>query len=460
MSNIKYLFMKKITLYYSTLLLIVSTFSFAQSSPICWKMLSAGGGHVAAVTAQGSLFTWGRNNYGQLGNGSADNPQKIPKLAVNNIQFKYVTTGLYRTFAISVTGQLYGCGQAALNGGLQVKDFQQVGTDGDWDSVYSASGHCIALKENGTMWGYGPQFDRGLAPMQIGIDTDWKTIAIASTFTVALKTNGTMWSWGQNNSDGILGNGTTIDTPAPSQIGTDNDWASISTDSGHVLALKTDGTLWAWGNNLSYQFGNGTKVSSAIPIQIGSDNDWAFINAESRYSIAIKSNGTLWAWGYAGNYGVMANSPKKDNLIPTQIGTATNWKSVSAAFTYVMATKTDGSLWAWGQNLHSNFGNNNNTDSPSPILVGGCSSLGTEKWEDSSVTVYPNPSSGIFHIKSNQVIDNVSITVSDMNGKIVHQLKAENLENILLDLNTFQNGIYILNVKNNTYNYSQKLLKQ
>jgi alpha-tubulin suppressor-like RCC1 family protein len=288
-------------------------------------MLSAGAGHVVAINNEGSLFTWGRNNYGQLGNGSGDTSQKIPKEAIPSVKFKYVTTGQYRTFAISTAGQLYGCGQSALNGSIYVKNFQLIGSDTDWKSVYSASGHSLAIKSNGTLWGYGRQFDGGLAPMQIGNDNDWKTVAMGNAYTIALKTNGTMWSWGKNNTDGILGNGTTIDNSSPTQIGIDNNWTNISTDNGHVLALKTDGTLWGWGTNLSYELGNGTKIPSLIPIQIGTDSDWAFVNAESRYSIAIKSNGTIWIWGTSGYINIMGNGTYNGvNQLPTQIGTAAN----------------------------------------------------------------------------------------------------------------------------------------
>ena len=450
--------MKKITLYFATLLLMVASITFAQSGTNCWKMLSAGAGHVVAINDEGTLFTWGRDNYGQLGHGYSHTG--IPVEPKTTVKFKFITTGMYKTYAISTTGHLYGCGQYALNGSADVSKLQQIGTDTDWKSVHSSEGRVIFLKANGTMWGFGDKNVTGSTPIQIGIDTNWETFTSSNVFTVGLKTNGTMWSWGKNQY-GELGNGSTTDNYEPTQIGTDTDWATISSEKGHVLALKTDGTLWGWGANSSYQLGNGTKVSSAIPIQIGSDNDWAFINAESGYSIAIKSNGTMWIWGSSGYDNIMGNGGyKSNNPLPTQIGTEISWKSVTAAYSYVLATKIDGSLWAWGSNLHLNYGNGSNKNSLVPILVGGCSSLGTEKWESNSLTVYPNPSSGIFNIQTNTSIENASITIADLNGRTVHQSKAENIQNKVLDLNQLQSGIYILNIKNGTYNYSQKIVKQ
>ena len=155
----------------------------------------------------------------------------------------------------------------------------------------------------------------------------------------------------------------------------------------------------------------------------------------------------------------MGNNTKKDNLIATQIGTASNWKYATGGFSHVLATKTDGSLWAWGSNLYSNFGNGNTSNSLVPLLV-GCSNLGVKAFENNSLTVFPNPSSGIFNIQANNSIENVSITVSDLNGRIVHQSKAENLQNKTIDLIQLQSGVYILNLSNSTYNYAQKLVKQ
>ena len=458
MLNNKLIIMKKITFYFATLLLMVVSNSFAQSDTNCWKMLSTGLAHVVAINEEGSLFTWGRNNYGQLGDGTGDKVESKPKEVFSNSKFKFVTTGTYTSFAISTTGQLYACGRYAIDGTGTSKRWIKIGTDTDWKSVYSSEWRTIFLKENGTMWGYtnnSTHYDIN----QIGTDTDWKTFTTPTSFVIALKNNGTMWSWGVNK-DGTLGNGTTTDHYEPAQIGTGTDWVSISAQYGHILALKTDGTLWGWGMNQNYQLGNGTNISSSIPIQIGTDNDWTFIKAGNKYSVGVKTNGTLWTWGDNGDYGVLGNPTNKFNPIPTQVGTDTNWKSVSGAEYFVTAIKTDGSLWAWGLNSNSNFGNGNNKNSLVPLLVGGCTNLGNEKWESNSLTVYPNPSNGIFNIQTSASIENASITISDLNGRIVHQSKVENLQNKTLYLNHVQSGLYILNISSGNYNYSQKIVKQ
>jgi alpha-tubulin suppressor-like RCC1 family protein len=122
----------------------------------------------------------------------------------------------------------------------------------------------------------------------------WKEIAAGSCHSVAIKADGTLWAWGLNDK-GQLGDGMTINKNIPTQIGTDNDWAVIDAEGSNSLALKIDGTLWSWGNNITGQIGDGNFGAGLInttPTQIGQDNDWVKIACARTF--AIKSNGTLW----------------------------------------------------------------------------------------------------------------------------------------------------------------------
>ena len=113
-------------------------------------------------------------------------------------------------------------------------------------------------------------------------------LAAGGYHSAYIHNDGTLWAWGANNY-GQLGDGTTIDSAIPVQIGSDDDWAQITAGFQHTLALKLDGTLWAWGANNYGQLGDGTTIDSTIPVQIGSDNDWALTTAGSYYSLAITS---------------------------------------------------------------------------------------------------------------------------------------------------------------------------
>jgi alpha-tubulin suppressor-like RCC1 family protein len=134
-------------------------------------------------------------------------------------------------------------------------------------------------------------------PVRIGADTDWISIEAGGTHSLALKANGTLWAWGQN-AFGQLGDNTLVDKSTPVQIDAAVDWVSVAAGGSHTLALKEDGTLWAWGKNSpSGQLGDNSFIDKKIPVQIGADTDWLSIAAGGNHSLALKSDWSLWAWG-------------------------------------------------------------------------------------------------------------------------------------------------------------------
>ena len=128
----------------------------------------------------------------------------------------------------------------------------------------------------------------------------------------------------------------------------------------HVIGIKFDGTLWAWGYNANGQLGDGTTTQRTSPVQIGSDTNWASVAVGSNHSVAIKSTGTLWAWGNNAN-GQLGDGTTTQRTSPVQIGSDTNWASVACGYVHTMAIKTTGTLYAWGQNGGGQFGETTNT---------------------------------------------------------------------------------------------------
>ena len=126
-------------------------------------------------------------------------------------------------------------------------------------------------------------------------------------------------------------------------------WKVVTAGDYHTLAIKPDGTLWAWGGNGNGQLGDGTNISKCSPVQIGSASDWETIVAGDYHALAIKTDGSLWAWG-DNSYGQLGDDTQENKNSPVQIGTATDWKSVVAGSLHSLAIKTDGTLWAWGWN--------------------------------------------------------------------------------------------------------------
>jgi alpha-tubulin suppressor-like RCC1 family protein len=158
-----------------------------------------------------------------------------------------------------------------------------------------------------------------------------------------------LWAWGWNGY-GQLGLGDSVIRYTPTQVGSSTDWHSVSAGNrGYVFAIKNDGTLWTWGRNRYGVLGLGDTVNRNIPTQVGSGTDWRSVSAGNIDSYAIKTDGTLWSWGYNGD-GELGLGDKVDRTTPTQVGTDTHWQEVSANYYAAIALKTDGTLWSWGLN--------------------------------------------------------------------------------------------------------------
>ncbi len=244
--------------------------------------------------------------------------------------------------------------------------------------------HTLEIK-NGTLWAWGSNIygqcgdgttNAIVTPTQMGTDNDWVSVSAGTSFSVGLKANGTIWAWGINN-NGQMGNGVTgSNILVPTQVGSVNTWISISAGGDHVLALKSDGTLWAWGLNSSGQLGDGTATARYSPTQIGSDDKWVTISAGNAHSTAIKSDGTLWAWGY-NFYGLLGDGTNTNKNTPTQIAVGTYWLLVSAGGNHTMALKNDGTLWTMGYNNKGQLGDGTTTNRNIPTQVGALNTWST-----------------------------------------------------------------------------------
>ncbi len=227
----------------------------------------------------------------------------------------------------------------------------------------------------------------------------YKAISAGSYHTLAIKTDGSLWAWGYNLY-GQLGDGTNADKTAPVQIGTATNWASVSAGIYHSIATQTNGSLWAWGSNDYGQLGDGSNTSRTSPVQIGTATNWTSISARAIHTIATQTDGSLWAWGW-NYYGQLGDGTNDDETSPVQIGTATNWASIGAGSSHTIATQTNGSLWAWGNNEQGQLGDGTTIDKNSPLQISTCgvacnptastftvSACGTYTWVAKGNTVY------------------------------------------------------------------------
>lgn len=178
-----------------------------------------------------------------------------------------------------------------------------------------------------------------------------------------------LWTCGYN-SQGQLGNNTTVNYSSPVQVGSLTNWKQVSSNAYHATAIKTDGTLWAWGSDFFGQLGNSISgINYSSPVQVGLLTNWKQVSTGEQHTSAIKTDGTLWTWGWDA-YGQLGNNTTVNYSSPVQVGLLNNWKQVSCGNFHIAAINTDGTLWTWGYNLNGGLGNNTTVSYSSPIQVG------------------------------------------------------------------------------------------
>lgn len=200
----------------------------------------------------------------------------------------------------------------------------------------------------------------------INNDHDWTHISAGENNSMAIKTDGTLWAWGYNN-NGLLGvNSTLNEVRAPLQVGTDDDWVYVWTSGTLHNAIKEDGSLWAWGRGQVIVLGS---VNSTTPLKIGTDNDWEHVVNNGYTTMAVKKNGTLWGTG-DNIYGLISTPSGGTFDTFIQIGSDTNWRTVSLGVSHAAGIKKDGTIFTWGLNDNGRLGQGNLLPKSVPTQAG------------------------------------------------------------------------------------------
>lgn len=222
--------------------------------------------------------------------------------------------------------------------------------------------HSLALKRDGTVWGWGmngyhqlgdgTNTDRS-TPVTVPGLTDIVAISTNALHSVALKSDGTVWAWGMND-QGQVGDGTTIRRNNARQVPGLSGVMAIATGD-HTLALKSDGTVWGWGANYSGEIGDGTTTNRLTPVPVFGLSGVVAIAAGSTHSFALKGDGTVWAWGYNA-YGKLGDGTNINRLTPVKIPDLSGIVAITAGESHTLALKSDGTVWAWGGNNYGQQG--------------------------------------------------------------------------------------------------------
>jgi alpha-tubulin suppressor-like RCC1 family protein len=335
----------------------------SRSSPVQvgsdtdWSTVISSNYDVASIKIDGSLWTWGGfNTYGQLGQGDTID-RSSPVQVGSDTDWSFVSCGSSNMSALRSDRSLWSWGRnnyAQLGLGnvgdnTNQSSPVQVGSDTDWDILVCGPAHTMSIKTDGSLWGWGKnnKGELGLGdvfhksnPNQVGSATDWSDVSCGSSFTIAIKTDNTIWSWGEGT-NGKLGQGDLTDRSSPTQIGSDTDWQKVACSDYYVLAIKTDGTLWSWGKNDFGNLGQGDTTQRSSPIQVGSDTNWVDISCRAgNASLALKSDNTLWSWGYNA-YGQLGLGDTTYRSSPVQVGSDTDWDSITMAGHDVISLRSE-----------------------------------------------------------------------------------------------------------------------
>jgi alpha-tubulin suppressor-like RCC1 family protein len=335
---------------------------------VIWSSVAVGGGHVMAIKSNGTLWAWGRNNAGQLGDGTVIN-KSVPIQISNEMNWKAVSAGEVHTVAMKSDGSLWAWGHN-VDGRLGNNSTNRsltpirISTESDWIAISAGQSHTLALKQNGTIWGWGGN-DYGqtgggtLSPAKIGTDNDWKALSSGTAFSLALKSNGSLWAWGRISNTNI-----------PSRIGSEF-YDFIAAGHSHALAIRRDLRILQWGLNNYY---NQMTALYTSPTVMGT-NSWKLSSAGISHNLAIDVNGDLWSWG-SNNTGQLGDGTNISRSSPIKL--SGTWVAVSAsahgisnsAFNSTsVGIKSDGTLWAWGDNSEGQLGDGTTANSNVPKKI-------------------------------------------------------------------------------------------
>lgn len=332
--------------------------------------IEAGELYSMAIKRNGSLWAWGNNMYGQLGDGST--VSKNTRTLVNGIPIQTDTISPSAPELLRTTGKTSSTVVLVWEESLDnqaVKEYlvykgdvlvDTIGVDGktiDYSTSFTVTGLLPETEYKFSVKARDYEGNLSSGSNEVIVMTEASLpmqVSAGSGHTLALKSDGSVWAWG-NNSSGQLGDGTTFGQLFPKKANITS-ITSVSTGDLFSLALKSDGTVWSWGDNSIGQLGNPQLYSQQpVPKKIEGIDSVVAIAAGGTHSLALKSDGTVWTWGsnFNGELGIGSN---KSSYVPVKIPSLSGVKAISAGAFYSLALKSDGSVWSWGANYNGQLG--------------------------------------------------------------------------------------------------------
>jgi len=348
-------------------------------------LLASGGFHSIALRPNDTVWTWGYNYAGQLGDGTTRNrttPVVVPGLS----GVIAAAAGYGHSIALKADGTVWTWGdnrdgQLGLGDTRDRRTPTQVPGLTDVIAVEACDFNTIALKSDGTVWAWGVIYadiyaETSNIPVQLEI-SDVTAIAAKNSDTLALKSDGTVWAWGYYASDSYRRfYDITIDRETPVQIANLTDVTAIATGGYHNFAWKSDGTVWGWGSNSWGELGfDSETIECIMPVEVPALSGAAAIAANSVSTFVLKPDGTVWVCGVS-NFGArVGDGTLEYQSTPMQVPGLSGITAVAAGFAFAAALQADGTIWCWGDNAFGQLGDGTTFDSSYPVQIVGPSEM-------------------------------------------------------------------------------------
>lgn len=300
------------------------------------SQVSSGGRHTCSVHVDGTLWCWGANFYGQLGNGSTSST------------------------------------------GTPVR----VGSADDWESVSAGGMHTCGVRDDGTLWcwglnyrgqlGVGDRADRK-APTQVGSGRKWESVSAGWVDTCATRTDGTAWCWG-NNDYGQLGDGTHTNASRPRQVSGGSHWREVRAGGWHSCGVKASGVAFCWGRNQSGQVGDGTLTGRSLPRRVGPASDWLAVEPGWTHTCGLHADGTTACWG-GNEAGQLGTGDPANSTSPVPVAGGHLFATLTTGIGTSCGLDTQAELWCWGTGRYGELGSDTNRQDV-PVAVAADQSWG------------------------------------------------------------------------------------
>jgi alpha-tubulin suppressor-like RCC1 family protein len=355
----------------------------ATSTPNVFGALAGGYGHSLGVKSDGTVWGWGQTEYGQIGVTGTPRLTAIQVPLLTSMMEvaagRSHSAGLKSDGTVWTWGH-NGYGQLGVAGVVQRTSPAAVSNLTGVTGISVGTYHTVSLKSDGTVWswGYGLHGQMGNGTTTTSVKSPVKSnvagviteIAAGGYHTLALRNDGTVWSWGYGKY-GQLGNGSTNMAVNAVQVSGLTGVVGLAAGEYHSLALKSNGTVWGWGMNNQGQLGNGaTAVSRTTPVQVTGLSNVVQVACGWSHSMALKSDGTLWVWGNNAS-GQLGDGTTTRRTLPVQVGTLNSIISIAAGRAHGLALRNDGTVWTSGDNATGQLGNGTSTSSSTPVQVSG-----------------------------------------------------------------------------------------